>query len=58
MLSAVFFSIVLYVPQLMEKVLGFIGAEGRRSGCCRCSALFAVVAFIAGRLYDRLGGRR
>ena len=28
MLSAVFFSIVLYGPQLMEKVLGFSAAEG------------------------------
>jgi EmrB/QacA subfamily drug resistance transporter len=57
MLSAVFFSIILYVPQLMEKVLGFT-ALNAGVGMLPMLAVFAVVAFIAGRLYDRLGGRR
>ncbi|MDX6580916.1 MAG: hypothetical protein QOI10_100 [Solirubrobacterales bacterium] len=56
MLSAVFFSSILYVPQLMEKVLGFSALKAG-FGMLPMLALFAVVAFIAGRLYDRLGGR-
>ncbi len=56
MLSAVFFSIILYVPQLMEKVLGFTALKAG-VGMLPMLAVFAVVAFIAGRLYDRLGGR-
>jgi EmrB/QacA subfamily drug resistance transporter len=56
MLSAVFFSTILYVPQLMEKVLGFTALKAG-FGMLPMLALFAVVAFIAGRLYDRLGGR-
>jgi EmrB/QacA subfamily drug resistance transporter len=57
MLSAVFFSAILYIPQLMEKVLGFTALKAG-AGMLPMLALFAVVAFIAGRLYDRLGGRR
>ena len=56
MLSAVFFSIILYVPQLLEKVLDFSALEAG-AGMLPMLGLFAVVAFIAGRLYDRLGGR-
>ncbi len=57
MLSAVFFSIILYVPQMLEKVLGFSALKAG-FGMLPMLALFAVVAFITGRLYDRLGGRR
>ena len=57
MLSAVFFSIVLYVPQLMEKVLGFSRARRRASGCCRCSACSRSSPSSPGALYERLGGR-
>jgi predicted MFS family arabinose efflux permease len=57
MLSAVFFSAILYIPQLMEKVLGFTALKAG-VGMLPMLAVFAVVAFIAGRLYDRLGGRR
>ena len=57
MLSAVFFSTILYVPQLMEKVLGFTALEAG-AGMLPMLAVFAAVAFIAGNLYDRLGGRR
>ena len=48
MLSAVFFSIVLYVPQLMEKVLGFSALKAG-VGMLPMLGLFAVVAFLAGR---------
>jgi MFS family permease len=57
LLSAVFFSIVLYVPQLMEKVLGYTALEAGFA-MLPMLALFAIVAFITGQLYDRLGGRR
>jgi EmrB/QacA subfamily drug resistance transporter len=56
MLSAVFFSIVLYVPQLMEKVLGFSALKAG-AGMLPMLGLFAAVAFLAGRVYERIGGR-
>ena len=57
MLSAVFFSVVLYVPQLMEKILGFSALKAG-FGMLPMLALFAVVAFMTGRIYERVGGRR
>jgi EmrB/QacA subfamily drug resistance transporter len=57
MLSAVFFSVVLYAPQMMEKVLGFTALKAG-AGMLPMLALFAVVAFLTGRIYDRVGGRR
>ena len=56
MLSAVFFSIILYGPQLMEKVLGWSALEAG-AGMLPMLALFATVSFLAGRLYERVGGR-
>jgi MFS family permease len=56
MLSAVFFSIVLYGPQLMEKVLGWTALKAG-AGMLPMLALFAAVSFLAGRLYERIGGR-
>jgi EmrB/QacA subfamily drug resistance transporter len=55
-LSAVFFSVVLYGPQLMEKVLGWSALEAG-FGMLPMLGLFAVVAFLAGRLYERIGAR-
>jgi EmrB/QacA subfamily drug resistance transporter len=56
MISAVFFSIILYGPQLMEKILGWSALKAG-FGMLPMLALFAVVAFVAGRLYERIGGR-
>ncbi len=56
LLSAVFFSIVLYAPQLMEKVLGYSALEAG-AGLLPMLASFAAVSFLAGRLYERVGGR-
>jgi EmrB/QacA subfamily drug resistance transporter len=56
MLSAVFFSIILYGPQLMEKVLGWSALKAG-AGMLPMLALFATVSFLAGRLYERVGGR-
>ncbi len=57
MLSAVFFSIVLYGPQLMEKILGFSALKAG-FGMLPMLGLFGLVAFLTPRLYDRLGGRK
>jgi len=57
MLSAVFFSIILYAPQLMEKVLGYTALKAGFA-MLPMLGLFAIVAFMTGRLYDQLGGRR
>jgi EmrB/QacA subfamily drug resistance transporter len=56
MISAVFFAIVLYGPQLMEKILGWSALKAG-AGLLPMLALFAIVSFIAGRLYERIGGR-
>ena len=56
LLSAVFFTIVLYAPQLMEKVLGWSALEAG-AGLLPMLAVFAVVSFLAGRLFERIGGR-
>jgi EmrB/QacA subfamily drug resistance transporter len=56
LMSAVFFTIVLYVPQLMEKLLGYSALKAG-VGMLPMLAVFAVVAFFAGRLYERVGGR-
>jgi EmrB/QacA subfamily drug resistance transporter len=56
MISAVFFAIVLYIPQLLEKVLDFTALKAG-VGMLPMLGVFAVVAFLAGRLYERIGGR-
>jgi EmrB/QacA subfamily drug resistance transporter len=56
MISAVFFSVVLYGPQLMEKVLGWSALKAG-FGMLPMLGMFAVVAFLAGRLYERVGAR-
>ncbi len=56
LMSAVFFAVVLYVPQLMEKLLDYSALEAG-VGMLPMLAVFAVVAFFAGRLYERIGGR-
>jgi EmrB/QacA subfamily drug resistance transporter len=56
MISAVFFAIVLYGPQLMEKILGWSALKAG-AGMLPMLGLFAIVAFLAGRLYERIGGR-
>ena len=35
LMSAIFFSALLYLPQFMEKVLGYSAAADRAPGCCR-----------------------
>jgi EmrB/QacA subfamily drug resistance transporter len=56
LLSAVFFSCVLYVPQFFEKILDYSTIE---AGIAMLPMLvaFALTSFIAGPLYNRVGMR-
>ncbi|MET0896041.1 MAG: DHA2 family efflux MFS transporter permease subunit [Acidimicrobiia bacterium] len=56
LMSALFFSALLYLPQYMEKVLGY-SALGSGAGLLPLMGVFAISSFVAGSLYDRLGGR-
>ena len=55
-LSAVFFSSLLYAPQLMEKVLSYSALEAG-IGMLPMLGTFGAVAFLSERLSDRLGMR-
>jgi EmrB/QacA subfamily drug resistance transporter len=54
LMSAVFFSTVLYAPQFMEKILGYSALKAGL-GLLPMLGTFAVVSFVAGPLYERIG---
>lgn len=56
LLSAIFFSALLYLPQLMENQLGFTAVEAG-VGLLPMMLVFAATSFVAGPLYDRLGAK-
>jgi EmrB/QacA subfamily drug resistance transporter len=56
MMSAVFFSTVLYAPQFMQKILDY-SALGAGVGMLAMLAPFAIMSFIAGPLYERVGAK-
>jgi EmrB/QacA subfamily drug resistance transporter len=56
LMSAVFFSTVLYAPQFMEKILGYSALKAG-AGLAPMLATFAAVSFIAGPIYNRLGAK-
>jgi MFS family permease len=56
LLSAIFFSALLYLPQLMENNLGFNAVEAG-VGLLPMMLVFAGTSFAAGPLYDRLGSK-
>jgi EmrB/QacA subfamily drug resistance transporter len=56
-MSATFFASLLYLPQLMEKQFGYSPLEAG-VGILPFLAVFALVSFVAGPLYDRLGAKR
>jgi EmrB/QacA subfamily drug resistance transporter len=56
-MSATFFASLLYLPQFMEKQLGYSPLEAG-VGILPFLGTFAVVSFIAGPLYERLGAKR
>lgn len=57
LMSAVFFASLLYLPQIMQKVLGYSPIEAG-VGLLPLMGTFAVVSFAAGPLYARVGPRR
>jgi EmrB/QacA subfamily drug resistance transporter len=55
-MSATFFASLLYLPQFMEKQLGYTPLEAG-VGMLPFLATFALVSFVAGPLYNRLGAK-
>ena len=55
-MSAVFFAMMLYLPQYMLKVLDFSPIQ-TGLGMLPMMAVFAAVSFIAGPLYNRVGAK-
>ncbi len=56
LMSAVFFSTVLYAPQFMEKLLGYSALKAG-VGMAPMLATFALVSFLAGPFYERFGAK-
>ena len=56
LISAIFFSALLYVPQFFEKVLGY-SALRAGAGLLPLMGVFAITSFVAGSVYNRIGGR-
>jgi EmrB/QacA subfamily drug resistance transporter len=56
MMSAVFFATLLYLPQFMQKVLGYSPLDAGL-GLLPFLVMFAAVSFVAGPLYERLGAK-
>ncbi|MEM6462614.1 MAG: MFS transporter [Pseudomonadota bacterium] len=56
MIAAVFFGALVYLPQFMNKDLGF-SAMGSGAGLLPMMLTFAVVSFVAGRVYEILGAK-
>jgi MFS family permease len=56
-MSMSFFTAVVYLPQFMERQLGF-SPLGAGAGLLPVMLLFGATAFTAGPLYERFGGRR
>lgn len=54
MMSAIFFSALVFLPQFMSKQLGF-DAMGAGAGLLPMMGVFALTSFVAGPLYNRLG---
>jgi EmrB/QacA subfamily drug resistance transporter len=56
-MSATFFAALLYLPQFMQTQLGYSPLEAG-VGVLPFLATFALVSFVAGPLYDRVGAKR
>jgi EmrB/QacA subfamily drug resistance transporter len=56
-MSATFFAALLYLPQFMQKQLGYSPLEAG-VGLLPFLGTFAIVSFIAGPLYERVGAKR
>jgi EmrB/QacA subfamily drug resistance transporter len=55
LMSAIFFSALLYLPQFFEKILGY-SALSAGAGLLPLMLVFAATSFAAGSLYEKLGG--
>jgi len=56
LMSAIFFSALLYLPQFFTKVLGYSALESG-AGLLPMMGVFAATSFVAGALYERLGAK-
>jgi EmrB/QacA subfamily drug resistance transporter len=56
LLSATFFAALLYLPQFMQKILGYSPLQAG-AGLLPMMATFAIVSFAAGPLYNRVGAK-
>jgi EmrB/QacA subfamily drug resistance transporter len=56
LMSATFFAALLYLPQFMQKILGWNPLEAG-AGLLPMMGVFAVISFAAGPLYERLGAK-
>jgi EmrB/QacA subfamily drug resistance transporter len=56
LMSATFFAMLLYVPQVMAKVMGFSALESG-VGFLPLMGTFSIAAFLSGPLYERIGGK-
>jgi EmrB/QacA subfamily drug resistance transporter len=56
LMSAVFFAVLLFLPQFMQKILGWNPLQAG-AGLLPLMAVFALVSFAAAPLYDRLGAK-
>jgi MFS family permease len=54
LMSAVFFAVLLFLPQFMQKILGWNPLEAG-AGLLPLMGVFAAISFAAGPLYERFG---
>ena len=56
LMSAIFFAVLLFLPQFMQKILGWNPLEAG-VGLLPLMGVFAVISFAAGPLYERFGAK-
>jgi EmrB/QacA subfamily drug resistance transporter len=56
LMSAIFFSALLFLPQFMTTILGYSALESG-AGLLPMMGVFAATSFVAGSLYQRLGAK-
>ena len=56
LMSAVFFVVLLFLPQFMQKILNYSALEAG-AGLLPLMGVFAVTSFAAGPLYERIGAK-
>jgi EmrB/QacA subfamily drug resistance transporter len=56
LMSAVFFVVLLYLPQFMQKILDYSPLEAG-AGLLPLMGVFAITSFAAGPLYERIGAK-